>query len=129
MPVARYFCKNCRFVYLEVSEDAESSRDAVMCACGLTAVWTFPPPQVQFRGDGWLTKNSQIRDQMADKNRAVAQRQDSLKREQPGLSLVPNVDGEEVKNWSEAVKLAKDKKKDLSGYLKNQSKEKAGYKP
>lgn len=125
----RYFCKTCRYVMIAVDPETAKSRQPVPCSCGLMAVWTFSTPQVQFRGDAWSTKNDKVREQMVAKNKALDKRQDALKREQPGLTLVPNVDGEEVENWSEAVKLAKDRKKDLSGYVQKSEKEKAGYKP
>lgn len=124
----RYFCKTCRYVMIAVDPEVAANRQPVSCACGSMAVWTFAPPQVQFRGDAWSTKNDKVREQMKAKNKALDKRQDALKREQPGLSLVPNVDGEEVENWAEAVKLAKDKKKDLTGYEQKLEKEKAGYK-
>ena len=51
-------------------------------------------------------------------------RSDEKLREQPGMKLVPNVGGEEVGSWSEAAKLAKDQKKDVSTYQAMASKEK-----
>lgn len=68
------------------------------------------------KGDGWFGKNVVLRDQMAQKNNRLSQKERDLKGDGFLPKLVPNVQGEEVDSWQEAKKLASSKNLDTSGY-------------
>lgn len=70
------------------------------------------------KGNSWPGKNLKIAGQMADRRRKALQKQDTLKREAPGMTLAPNVGGERVDSWSEASKLAASKGLDTTLYQK-----------
>jgi hypothetical protein len=79
---------------------------------------------VIFKGDGWASKNGRVARQMREKNRRLAGKEDEMRREAPGMALVPNVGGERVESWSDATRLAKSKGKQTGGYEKLARKEK-----
>ena len=53
---------------------------------------------------------------MATKNRRLDAKTEEMKRDAPGVSLVPNVGGERTDSWAEAGRLAASQGKDPSGY-------------
>jgi len=97
------------------------------CAeCGTPNKKVFQPTRnFILKGDGWAGKNNRIKNQMRKKNERLDARTAEMKRDQPNVTLAPNVDGERVDSWSEAQKLAKSKGKNTSSYETLISKEKA----
>jgi adenosine deaminase len=55
---------------------------------------------------------------MGMKNKKLSKKEDQIKREELNVKLAPNVEGERVESWGEAVKLAKSKGKDTTLYEK-----------
>ena len=115
MPNYGYRCSGC---------DSEFDRrlpldrfdEPQICECGVTASRQFSVPSFILKGDGWVGKNLRIAGQMASKNRRLDKKQDERKRDSPGLTLAPNVDGERVDSWSDAQKLAASKGKNVNSY-------------
>ncbi len=70
------------------------------------------------KGNSWPGKNNKIAGQMAARRATALRKQDTLKREAPGMTLAPNVGGERVDSWGEAAKLAESKGLDTTGYQK-----------
>jgi len=68
------------------------------------------------KGDCWPSKNERVRGQMKKKNQRLDAKQAVVKREAPGVTLAPNVDGERTANWADAQKLAKSKGKDTKSF-------------
>ncbi len=82
-------------------------------------------PAFVLKGDsGWTTKAGRIRKQMATKNKKLAAKERDLKGDGGVPSLTPNVNGEQVRSWGEARKLAASKGKDTSTYDSHVRKEK-----
>lgn len=118
MPIYAYRCESCENefdVNLPVSRYQEP-QDCTECGAG-PARKLITPTGFILKGDGFPGKNSRIESQMREKNRTLTSKQEAKKRDM-GVRLAPNVGGERVDSWSEAVKLADSKGKDTSGYKK-----------
>ena len=95
-------------------------------SCGKENMKKFQPTtNFILKGDGWTGKNMRIKNQMAEKNKKLDARTNEMKRDQPNVTLAPNVDGERVDSWTDAQKLAKSKGKDTTSYEPLIAKEKA----
>ena len=95
-------------------------------SCGHSNEKIFKPTtNFILKGDGWTGKNLRIKNQMREKNKKLDARTSEMKRDQPNVSLAPNVDGERVDSWADAQKLAKSKGKNTESYAPLVAKEKA----
>jgi putative FmdB family regulatory protein len=126
MPIYEYQCVACddqfdRMLPIACYKDPQDCPE-----CGGATKRLVSAVNFNLTGDGWASKNGRIKKQMAEKNRRLDAKQAEMKRDAPGMTLAPNVEGERVDTWSEAASLAKSKGKDSSGYEKRASKEKAG---
>lgn len=115
MPTYEYICETCNIPFERVLPVSRCDEPQT-CDCGGLGRKQISMPSFVLKGDDWTSKNLRVRGQMADKNRRLDQKQTEQKREQPGVKLVPNVDGERVDSWSEAKKLAADKGKNVESY-------------
>ena len=124
-----YRCDACELEFDVTKPMSESSTPEACPECeGETRKLVLQVGTV-FKGDDWATKNNRVAGQMRAKRDATGRRQEELRRDTNiGGRLVPNVGGEQVDNWGEAGRLAKDKGKDTSGYEKMAVKEKADQK-
>lgn len=125
MPVYEYrcnFCK-CSFDELLTFSKLKEPQECPQCESSDTER-VISQPQLVFKGDGWADKNAKIKKQMARKNARLDKKQFQMKRDAPGVTLAPNVEGERVDTWSEASKLAKSKGKDTAQYDKRAREEK-----
>ena len=84
--------------------------------CGAMARRVIGQVNFILKGDDWVGKNLKIKGQMAAKNRRLDKKQDEMKRDAPGMTLAPNVNGERVDSWSDAQKLAASKGKNTESY-------------
>lgn len=115
MPNYSYRCPECSLEFERRLPLAEYNHPQT-CDCGATATKLIVMPGFILAGDDWVGKNLKINGQMAERQRRAQKRQDELKRDGPGVSLVPNVDGERVGSWSEAQKLAASKGKNTASF-------------
>lgn len=129
MPIYAYKCDKCdtqfdRFLKMAKYDDPQECPEcgASPCAHQVTAV------NFNLTGDGWASKNGRIAGQMSRKNSGLRERRDTIRREQPEVRLVPNVDGVETGTWAEAQKYAESKGKNPVSYDEKVQSEKAGYK-
>ena len=116
MPTYTYSCTSCEDDFEMVRPMSESSDPQTCPECGGVGKRTLTTTNFVLKGDDWPGKNIKIAGQMATKNRRVSAKQETRKREQPGIKLVPNVEGERVENWSEARKLAASKGKNTESF-------------
>lgn len=74
------------------------------------------PVAFNLPGDDWASKNGRVAKQMREKNVGLKAKQNERRRDQPMVTLAPNVNGERVGSWSEAQKMAGSNGKDTSSY-------------
>lgn len=118
MPTYEYHCDACDEGFERVLRMSQSDEPQPCPACAGVTRKRVSLPHVIFAGDDWATKNGRVAAQMTKKNARLTDKQGVRKREAPGISLVPNVDGERVSSWGDAQKLASSKGKDASTYEK-----------
>lgn len=118
MPAYDFHCRECDTVFeLQMaSKDYKEPTGCPECKHEGSIGRIFTPVGMVFAGDGWATKNGRVNAQMRARQEKAGQRQRD--NHGTGLSLAPNVNGEQVDSWSDAAKLASSKGKDASGYLK-----------
>ncbi len=118
MPTYVYKCPQCELEFEVTKKMSESSTPEGCLDCGSDVICNKIPamPQVMFKGDDWGDKNNRIKKQMEARRSKATVKQDEMKRDAPGVTLVPNVDGERVDSWSDAQKLAKSKGKNTESY-------------
>ena len=126
MPIYEYSCQACDDTFDRMLPLANHKDPQDCPSCGGATKKMVSAVNFNLAGDGWASKNGRIKRQMAEKNRRLDAKQAEMKRDAPGMTLAPNVEGERVGSWSEAGRLAKSKGKDTSGYEKLARKEKAG---
>jgi putative FmdB family regulatory protein len=125
MPTYDYECPKCESSFERVLPLAQY-RDPQTCeTCGEIATKVMSPVNFVLKGDNWASKANRISGQMAQKNRKLDAKQAERKRSMPGVTLVPNVNGERVGSWSEAQKLAASKGKNAESYAPKVRKEQA----
>ena len=115
MPTYAYKCTTCETEFdriLPISRYAEPQT----CDCGSPANKQVTSVNFTLPGDGWASKNGRVESQMRRRSQGASKRQEEMRREAPGVRLVPNVEGERVGSWSDAKKLAESKGKDTSSY-------------
>lgn len=111
MPTYEYECPNCES-HFECMLPMSEYKTPQPCECGALAARVLSLPNFILKGDDWVGKNLKIKGQMADRHSRMGKRQEEMKRDAPGVKLVPNVNGERVDSWSEAKSLAASKGKD-----------------
>lgn len=115
MPNYEFLCPQCGDQFEKLLPMAEY-KTPQPCPCGSLATRILSMPNFILKGDDWVGKNIKIKGQMADKYNRLGKRQEEMKRDAPGMTLAPNVDGERVGSWSEAQKLAQSKGKATGTY-------------
>ena len=123
MPVYEFQCPECGETFDRTLRLANRN-DPQECKCGAQASKQISAVGFILKGGGWPGKAMKVNRQMATRQNKLAKRFDAKKREEPGMTLVPNVNGEQTESWSDAKKLAADKGKDTSSYDKMVRKEK-----
>jgi len=113
MPTYAYTCKSCDKPFERVLAMSDHSQPQSCPECGGESQRQLSEVGAVLQGDGWVGKNLRVKDQMARKNAALDRKQ-RANHHKP--TLIPNVDGEQVKDWAEAKKLAASKGKDTSTY-------------
>jgi len=126
MPMYQYQCHSCEIEFEKMVPLAQYADPQPCEECGSDTRKLLATPGLNFKGDGWASKNGRIAAQMRKKNARLASKERDYKGDGMIPSLAPNVEGERVASWSEASKLAKAKGKDTTGYDKMARKEKAG---
>lgn len=119
MPTYEYKCPNkkCRVDEFERFLPIAEYDSPQKCEkCGTLGTKLVSAPGLIFVGDGWASKNNRIAGQMAEKRRRVGEKQNERQRDAPGVSLVPNVNGERTETWADAAKLAASKGKSAATY-------------
>lgn len=130
MPVYEFKCSDCEALFEVACTIAERKlpRDCQECGSGNTEK-IISHCSFVLKGDDWPGKNFKIKGQMASKN----QRLDTKKRDMKGDGMIPkltpNVDGEVVKDWGDAKRLAASKGKETTSYdnhIKKETEQKKG---
>jgi putative FmdB family regulatory protein len=123
MPTYAYKCPECetyfdRILRISQCDDIQSCPECDHAP----ASKVITAPNFILQGDGWPGKNEKIKNQMRKKNERMDKVMEQRKRDAPGVSLSPNVNGERVDSWGEAKHLAASKGLDTSGYEKYERK-------
>lgn len=104
MPFIKFKCE------CGVEEEKFTRETSLTCpSCNSNMIRTVSRTSFRLKGHSWLGKNQKTKDQMLEKRERVGIKQAERLREQPMMTLAPNVNGEQVDTWVEAQKLAKDK--------------------
>ena len=113
MATYSYKCSGCGNVFEEDLPMSEAKADRV-CSCGALAKRILGSGvQFTLNGDQWPGKAITIRNQMAEKNKRLEVRR---KENRPEIALAPNFEGERVRSWTEAQKIAAGKGKNVTSY-------------
>lgn len=123
MPVYEYQCPDCGCGFERSLRLANREEPQDCPTCGATAEKRMSLCGFVLKGGGWPGRDMKVNRQMATRHNRLATRFEAKKREEPGMQLVPNVDGEQTESWSDAKKLAADKGKDTTSYDKMVRKE------
>lgn len=118
MPIYEYQCESCEHQFQKLLPVSQCSDPQSCAVCGEGSRKLISSVNFNLVGDGWAGKNDRVKRQMAAKNKRLDAKQAEMKRDAPGMTLAPNVNGERVDSWSEASRLAKSKGKDTKGYDK-----------
>lgn len=117
MPTYEYKCHECesqfeKFLALKDRKEPQpcpecgaEETEKLISLCGFV-----------LKGDNWPGKAHKINRQMRKRQERLRPRQKAKAREEPLVTLAPNVDGERVESWTEAQKLASSKGKETSSY-------------
>jgi len=117
MPTYEYKCKDCGHEFERILRLVENKDPQVCPECqSLKTGKIFTTCNFVLKGDGWPSKNYRVGRSMAAKNKRLKVKEDEQKRDAPGVTLAPNVEGERTDTWSEAQKLAASKGKDAESY-------------
>ena len=119
MPVYEWKCANCELIF-ETIRSISRRNDPVECPdCGCEEVERVMSEfGFVLNGDDFPSKNYRVGKQMLRRRAKAGRRSNEMKREEPGMKLIPNVNGEQVDSWHEAKKLAASKGKKTDGYDK-----------
>lgn len=113
MPTYEYYCEICDDI--EEVVHGMSEDPTIRCECGTlrsrviagTSHSNAPPTEFALKGEGWPSKTNRVAGHMAERRR-VAQKKGFI--EHPDdEGIIPNYEGETVKNWEEAKEAAKKK--------------------
>lgn len=124
MPNYEYECPKCGDFELTLRM-CQSSDPQVCPECGAEAQKLISATGFVLKGDNWPGKAARIKGQMTSKRKRLGVKQDERMRDQPPVTLAPNVEGERTGTWAEAKALAKSKGKDAASYEPLVRKEKA----
>ena len=126
MPTYAYRCDDCdvTFEVFKAMSDSDIPEACPGCEGETRKVPNWGGNTI-LKGDDWTSKNNRVAGQMAKKRQGLRVKEEEAKREGRVPSLVPNVEGEQCENWTDAKKLAKSKGKNTSGHDKFIAKEKA----
>ena len=117
MPTYSYECPECgEFEARASMSDYNLPQTCPDCGASGKRIIGQAVPSFILKGDDWVGKNLRIKGQMADRRQRLGKREDEMRREAPGMTLAPNVDGERVSSWSDAQKLAASKGKNTESY-------------
>ena len=126
MPTYGYRCDSCETSFDVTKPMAEFDSPEACPSCEGETRRLFEPTGFVLKGDDWSGKADRVSRQMRKRREAAGARQEVLRRDSNiGGKLQPNVGGERVENWDEAVKLAKSEGKDTTGYEQQVEKAKA----
>lgn len=117
MPMYRHECQECtnEFDVMCSIDQREDSHECEFCGA-VNSKKVFTGCNFILPGDDWASKNNRIQKQMAERRAKLKKKSAEQAREQPGMTLAPNVDGERTESWSDAQKLARDKGKNVDSY-------------
>jgi putative FmdB family regulatory protein len=126
MPIYEFECECEKHfdVHLAIA-DRDTPQTCPVCESGNTKR-IIADVNFVLRGDDWPGKAIRINNQMAKKNSKLQIKSDEMKKDEPLMTLAPNVDGERTDSWEDAQKLAGDKGKDTSSYDSYVRKEQSG---
>lgn len=116
VPIYAYRCETCEDDFDRMLPLSRFDEPQICETCGVTARKVITSINFNLSGDDWPSKNERIKKQMVSKNRGLTTKQNERLRDQPHVTLVPNVNGERVDSWSEAQKLAASQGKEASTY-------------
>jgi len=116
MPTYDYECEACETAFERYLPMAEYNAPQTCEKCGATAKKVISTVSFVLAGDAWPGKANKIKNQMAAKNKRLDKKQAEQKRDRPGMTLAPNVNGERVDSWSDAKKLAESKGLNTASY-------------
>jgi putative FmdB family regulatory protein len=116
MPIYEYECLSCQHPFDALLSVANRDEPQPCPECGGESKKVISAVRFNLPGDDFPGKNNRIAGQMKDKNKRLTAKQNQAKRDGKVPSLVPNVEGEQTKDWKDATKLAKSKGKDTTGY-------------
>ena len=116
LPTYAFACTKCEIHFDRILKLAEYETPQVCPECGASAQRLIGTPGFILVGDGWPSKAGRIRKQMQKKNERLESKTQARVKDQPMITLTPNVGGERVDSWGEAQKLAASKGKDASTY-------------
>lgn len=116
MPIYEYRCETCGTEFDVKKKMSESSRPEPCPECQGETKKKIVATSFILTGDDWTGKANKISGQMRRKNQRLTIKQEEQKQDAPGMTLVPNVEGERVDSWGDAAKLAKAKGKQTAGY-------------
>ena len=131
MAIYAYFCQNpeCEQAEFDLSLPMSQYDSPQVCpTCQKPVQKLITAPHVIFAGDDWASKNERVRKQQIDKNKKLDIKMDERRKDAPGVTLAPNVNGERTGTWADAQKLAKSTGKDTGSYDKLVRKETAASK-
>lgn len=117
MPLYRHECQECtnEFDVMCSIDDRKKSHECEFCGAvnskNLITGCNFNLP-----GDEWVSKNLRVQKQMEGRRVKAKEKAGEQAREQPGMTLAPNVEGERTESWADAQQLARDKGKDPNSY-------------
>lgn len=117
MPTYAYKCPECGAQFdriLRISQ-CDDPQECPKCQHS-PASKAITVPNFILTGDSWPGKMAKIKNQMQKKNERMGKVMEERKRDAPGVTLVPNVNGERVDSWAEAKHLAASKGLDTKGY-------------
>lgn len=118
MPIYEYQCESCELQFQKLLPVSQCSDPQPCGECDSASRKLVSSVNFNLVGDGWAGKNDRVKRQMAAKNKRLDAKQAEMKRDAPGMTLAPNVNGERVDSWADASRLAKSKGKDTKGYDK-----------
>jgi len=119
MPEYAFKCNDeaCGTAFFETLAIANRNADVPCPSCGGESTKQIAGGVgTVLRGDVWPGKNIRVKNQMRERRERVGQREHQLKMDGPQFNLTPNVEGQRVDNWNDAVRLAASKGKDTAGY-------------
>jgi putative FmdB family regulatory protein len=116
MPFYSYHCDACDLDFDRMLPMSRFDEPQTCDTCSGVAKKVVVAVGVIFKGDDWASKNNRVAGQMREKNARLGKKQDERKRDAPGVTLAPNVNGERVGSWAEAQSLAKSLGKDTASY-------------